>query len=80
MQRGFGYVMDDDYVNDKFFVPDGPGSRQRFTGSGNEDFYRSPPRTVVDCWARTTTKYQDGHEDWTNGSPPGAPERQFACG
>ncbi len=72
MQKGFGYVMDDDFgetTPDAFFVD--PEWRERFSGSENGAFYPSPPRTTVDCWARTRTRYQNGSVDWTpdNGFP-----------
>lgn len=61
MQKGFGYTMDDDFVGGQFNVVE----RQHFAGSGPGAFYPSPPRTPVDCWARTKTIYQDGHTDNT---------------
>jgi hypothetical protein len=69
MQKGYGYVMDDDYVNGAFAIY----GHEAFAGAGGGVIYASPPRTTVDCWARTVTLYNDGHTDSTpnKGVPEG---------
>lgn len=60
MQKGYGYTFDDDWSDGFRFI----GS-ERFVGTTGQQIYDSPPRTTVDCFARTTTLYNDGHVDWT---------------
>jgi hypothetical protein len=68
--KGFGYIMDDDFVDGRFEIYDS----EHFDNSGTGALYNSPPRTTTDCWARTRTLYEDGHVDVTPNY--GKPETQ----
>lgn len=61
MKKGNGYLIDDAYGADGF----PPLSVERFAGTDTADIYYSAPRTTVDCWARTRTRYQNGSVDVT---------------
>ncbi len=72
MKKGQGYLIDDQYGSDGFPPLSG---RERFAGTTTDSIYESAPRTTVDCWARTRTRYELGHVDVTpndGGSPTGA--------
>jgi hypothetical protein len=55
-QKGYGYELDDDYVNGTFQIY----SEEQFAGAGSPN-YTTVPRTCTDRWARVLTLYQDGH-------------------
>ncbi|WP_370617690.1 hypothetical protein [Mumia sp. Pv 4-285] len=65
MQKGFGYVLDDDFVNGGFVFY----GIERFSGSGTGALCTSAPRTCTDRWARVRTLYQDGHFESCNSDP-----------
>lgn len=55
-QKGYGYELDDDYVDDTFEIYD----EEEFAGAGSPN-YDTVPRTCTDRWARVLTLYQDAH-------------------
>lgn len=59
MKKGFGYIIDDDDLSVFSNLTD------KYSGTSSNSFYTTAPATTTSCWARTTTRYHDGHVDWT---------------